>query len=105
MGQVPNDTDIYEYKYMTILLEVDIATGVIMDCHIPVYCEMMNNFLSEIMRGRSLEEGLSSIIEEIDERLHVVSKKALINALHSLYNRYLMTKRKMGFIKNDLESN
>lgn len=105
MGQLPSDTDISQHKYMTILLEVDMVTGVIMDFHAPVYCEMMNDFLSSIFRGKSLDDGIETIILELDERLHVVSKKALINALHSLYNRYLMTKRRKGIVCNKAAEN
>ncbi|WP_258360413.1 DUF3870 domain-containing protein [Moorella sulfitireducens (nom. illeg.)] len=96
-AQLPQGTDIYEkYKYLTVLLEVDMDSGLVMECYFPIYCEMCNHFMADILRGRSLDEGLDPVIAEIEERVHLVSKKALINALYAAYNRYLIVKKNLN---------
>lgn len=92
-AQVPSGTDLYErYKYMTVVVEVKIDSGVIVNCCVPVYCKLHNDFVVAILKGKSLDVDKEAIIEEIDERTHTLSKRALITAIQGLYNQYTMTK-------------
>jgi len=96
-AQLPYGTDIYEqFKYITVLFEIDMETEEIVNCYIPVYCAMCNEFMSRLFKGQSLKNGLEPILERIEEYVHLVSKKALINALQALYNRYMMVRRNMA---------
>jgi hypothetical protein len=101
-AQVPAGTDIYEkHKYLSVVVTVDIDSGEIIDCCIPMYCVMHNDFIREIVIGRSLHTEKELIIEEVDERVHTFSKRALITAIQGLYNHYVMT-RKAIFSKKRL---
>ena len=93
-GQLPVGSDIYEnHKYATIVAEVDIDSGVIVNCAIPTYCEQIDAFAGEILKGRCLDSDMERMIADIDTRMHVLSKKALITALQMVYNRYTAVKQ------------
>jgi len=89
-SQLPAGSDIYEnYKYLSLIVVIDVDNGEIVDCVVPTYCEISNQFVCNILRGRRLEE-LESIIKDISKRFHVMSKRSLITALQMVYNRYKM---------------
>ena len=89
-AQLPAGTDIYEnHKYLTIVLEVDMNNGVILNCTIPTYCTENSEFVADLARGRKLDSDMESIIAEIEERMHVLSKWALITAIKGAQNRFL----------------
>jgi len=90
-AQIPTGLDLYEnYKYLTILVEVDGETGEIVNCSVPIYCKLHNDFLADIFIGKSLSSDINLIIKEIGERCHTVSNRALITAIQMLHNRYTM---------------
>lgn len=94
-AQLPAGSDIYEnYKFITVLAEIDVRTGVIVNIVVPIYCKIHNDFVANIAIGKSLHCDFEAIITEIDERVHTVTKRALINALQVLFNRYEMVKNK-----------
>mgnify|MGYP000847788764 CR=1 FL=1 len=95
-AQLPEGTDLYEnYKYMTVLMEVDIETGLVVNCVVPVYCKLHNDFVADMMQNRCLDDGLEPIIAEVEARVHTLSKRAFIAALQVIYNRYTMLKRQL----------
>lgn len=95
MAQLPKETDLYLHKYLTIIMEVDIADGMIKECDVPVYSGMHKNFVSTIFVGKSLNAGYDYFLKEINKRIHSVTKKALIQAFQSLYNRYITVRKSM----------
>lgn len=93
-AQLPEGTDIYEnFKYVTVVAEVDMASGQVVNCSVPVYCRETSDFVTGILKGKSLETDLDAIIAELDERMQTMSKRALLNAVQAIYNRYNMAKR------------
>ncbi|MCR4443357.1 MAG: DUF3870 domain-containing protein [Peptococcaceae bacterium] len=96
-AQMPAGTDVYEhYKYLSILMTVDMDTGKILNCIVPIYCEIHNEFLSEIMVGKSLDTDFGSIIKQIEKTVHTQTKRSLITALQVLYNRYRIVKKRIA---------
>jgi len=94
-AQMPAGTDVYEqYKYLTILMTVDMDTGRILNCTVPIYCQIHNEFLSEIMVGKSLDSDFKAIVEQIEKTVHTQTRRSLITALQVLYNRYCIVKRR-----------
>jgi hypothetical protein len=67
--------------------------GMIVNCSVPIYCQESSDFVTSILKGRSLETDVDAIIAEIDERMHTMSKRALINALQAIVNRYNVAKK------------
>ncbi|TWH49213.1 DUF3870 domain-containing protein [Sporomusa sp. KB1] len=95
-AQLPEGTDLFEiFKYVSLVLTVDVDSGEILQCSIPVYCQQGNEFISDIMKGKSLEKDVNIIIAEVEERIHMSSKRALITAIQMIQNRYMMTKNKI----------
>lgn len=97
-GQLPSGTDLYETcRYATIVLTVNIETGQVIDCVIPNFCTMHNDFIADILRGKNLDSDIAAIIAEIEETVHSLSTRALITALQAAYNRYLVCKNQQVF--------
>lgn len=95
-AQLPVGTDLHErYKVLTIIVKVDIASGEILNCVVPAYCQLHNDFVAEILRGKFLGTDKEAIIEEIDERVHTLSKRALITSIQGLQNNYIMVKKNL----------
>lgn len=93
-AQLPVGTDLQErFKVLTLVVVVDIDSGKIIDCVVPMYCKLHNDFVANILRGKCLDNDKGSIIEEIDERIHTVSKRALITTIQGLHNNYIMVKK------------
>lgn len=93
-GQLPEGTNLSViHKYATVVVKIDMDSSIILDCEVPILCGFHNEFISEIVCGRSIETDLNVIIEEIDERIHSLSTKALITSLQVIFNRYTMVKK------------
>ncbi len=93
-AQVPSDTDIYQrHKFICIIVRVDIESGIIPDCHVPMYTHIQNDFVKETIIGKSLYSEKELIMKEIDELMHTPSKRALISAIQGVYNNFVMTKK------------
>lgn len=94
-AQLPEGADIYEnFKYVTVVTEVDMENGVIVNCSVPVFCQESGDFVTRMLKGKSLETDTEAIIAEIDERMHTKSKRALINAFQALVNRYNVAQKR-----------
>ena len=88
-AQLPAGTDLYEkHKYAAVLVEIDMQTGMIVNCDVPIFCQMANEFMSDILKGRSIDRDIDEIIDNIEKRLHTLSKKAVITSLQVIHNRY-----------------
>lgn len=95
-AQMPEGSDVYEhYKILSILMTVDMDTGNVLNCVVPIYCDIHNEFLSEIVKGKSLDTDFSFMIEQIEKKIHTQTKRALITALQVLHNRYSIVKKRM----------
>ncbi len=93
-AQVPTETDISQrHKFVCIIVRVDIETGIITDCTVPMYTPIQNDFVKEIIVGKSLYSEKELIIREIDELMHTPSKRALLSAIQGVYNNFVLTKK------------
>jgi hypothetical protein len=92
--QLPEGTDLHQtYRYVSIILKINSENGQIIDCAVPIYCQLTGDFIAEIIRGKSIDTELNLIIKELEERLFTGSRRALISALQMIRERYMMTKR------------
>ncbi len=93
-AQVPSETDISQrHKFVCIIVTVDIDSGDILDCHVPMYCDIQNSFVKKTLIGKSLYTDKELIIKDIDDRMHTPSKRALISALQGVYNHFILTRK------------
>ncbi|MBP2643183.1 MAG: hypothetical protein H6Q67_1070 [Firmicutes bacterium] len=92
--QLPEGTDLHQtYRYVSVILKVNSENGQIIDCAVPIYCQLTADFIAEIIRGKSIETDLPLIIKEMEERLFTGSRRALISALQMIRDRYMMAKK------------
>jgi hypothetical protein len=91
---VPSETDISQrHKFVCIIVRCDIDSGEIVDCHVPMYTPIQNNFVREVVIGKSLHSDKESILREIDELMHTPSKRALISAIQGVCNNFVLTRK------------
>jgi hypothetical protein len=91
---VPSDTDISQrHKFVCIIMRCDIDSGEIVDCHVPMYTPIQNNFVKEVLIGKSLHSDKEAISGEIDELMHTPSKRALISAIQGVHNSFVLTRK------------
>ncbi|NTV88935.1 MAG: DUF3870 domain-containing protein [Clostridiales bacterium] len=92
-AQLPNGSDLYEsMKYLSVLMVVEMETGTILQSTIPLYCPMHSEFVSEILNGKSLDTDLEQIFKDIEKTVHTQTRRALITAIQTLHNRYIIVK-------------
>lgn len=90
-AQLPNGSDLYEsMKYLSVIMEVDIDTGKILRSTIPLYCPLHSEFVESIMNGKYLDKDLDKIFKEIERTVHTQTRRALITAIQTLHNRYII---------------
>jgi hypothetical protein len=93
-AQVPTETDISQrHKFVCIIVRVDIESGEITDCHVPMYTNIQNDFVKEVIVGKSLYTEKELIMREIDDLMHTPSKRALLSAIQGVYNNFILTRK------------
>ncbi|MBP2645691.1 MAG: hypothetical protein H6Q75_1131 [Firmicutes bacterium] len=94
-AQVPQGTDLFEvHKFITVVADVDMNNGEILDAMIPMYCQLTNDFIVKMIIGKSLERP-EEIVAAVEERFHTSTKRALITALKDIFSRYGIEKAKL----------
>jgi len=94
-AQLPSGYDLYETtKFVSVIMSIDIETGKILEAHVPIYHKMHDDFFCELVTGKSMETDLEYILKEIEYRFHTPSKRALITAIQTLHNRYIIVREK-----------
>lgn len=92
-AQLPKGTPVFEMqKSIGCILVVDTETDVIVDCTFTFIRELTNEFISSLLRGKSLTQDLDEMISIVERRFIVPPQKAVIQAILSAYNRYIKAK-------------
>jgi len=90
-AQLPEGTNLsVNHKLAAIVMEIDMDSGLILDSSVPIYCDLHSSVISEIVCGKNIDKDFSLIVDEINERVHSLSTRALITSLQVIYNRYLL---------------
>lgn len=94
-AQLPCGSDLYESsKFISVVMTVDMETGTILQSSVPLYCKIHNDFVTEIINGKSLEKDLNLIIKQIEKTVHTHTRRALVTAIQALAKRYMIEKNK-----------
>jgi hypothetical protein len=94
-AQFPEDSSLYKmHGSLTIIMEVDMKSGTIIDCQVPMYCQLNNKFIANILLGKSLANP-DEIVEVLERKVHTLSKWAFITAFKGIVKRYIQEKNKM----------
>ncbi|NGQ96125.1 DUF3870 domain-containing protein [Brevibacillus sp. SYP-B805] len=93
-AQLPKGTTLYEtYKTIGCVLIIDKENDRIVDASFTFIMGITNEFISSLVKGKSVHNGIDAIIEEIEKRFYVPPQKAVIQSVRAAYNRYCeMTK-------------
>ena len=87
-AQLPKGTPVFELqKTIGCMLIVDTETNVIIKATFTFIKDFTNEFIAELLRGKSLDD-LDEIIKEIENRFLIPPYKAVIQALISAKKIY-----------------
>ncbi len=88
-AQLPKGTTLYELqKIIGCVLIIDPETDIIQDVSFTFVMDLTNQFISDLIRGKSLSNGIEPIIREVESRFLVPPQRAIIQAIRSAYDRY-----------------
>lgn len=88
-AKAPQGTSMYEvFKHVGIVLEIDPRTDTIVDAEFTVVTDVASRFLSEMLRGYNLRQGLEPLLTTIRQRYFAPSQEALIKAVRVAVQRY-----------------
>mgnify|MGYP000861809694 FL=1 len=87
------------YGILTVGVEVDMETGVILAGDCTLSTDVANSFFSRIVTGYNLSKGIDPLLETIRHRYHGEVVKALGAALRSIYRDFNNYKRAQQMIK------
>lgn len=88
-AQLPKGTTLYEVqKTVGCVLIINKKTEIIEDASFTFVMELTNQFISSMIRGKSIKNGIDPIAEEIQKRFLVPPQRAIIQAIRSAYDRY-----------------
>lgn len=80
------------FDSMTITAEVEVKYGVILGVDCTLVTELGRNYLSSLLRGHSLNDGVDGLIAKISRHYKGKAASALIAALKDLDNQYQAAK-------------
>lgn len=76
------------YETLTITAEIDKYYGVIVDASCTLATEHGRDYISRLLKGHSLRNGIDTPLEELKEGYLGKANNALIAALKDLYKQY-----------------
>jgi hypothetical protein len=89
-AQLPKGTPVFEMqKSIGCILVIDAETDIIVDCTFTFIRDLTNDFISALIRGKSITRDIDEIINTVERRFIVPPKKAVIQAILSAHNRYI----------------
>lgn len=77
------------YKVLSLVLEVDDNTGIIVDADVSTASPLSQKYLAHLLVGRNLMSELGVIARDIERSYHSASQKAVIQALNDAGQKYM----------------
>ncbi len=88
-GKPPADTVSGQmYSILSVVCEVDMATGVIIAAEFTVATELAKDYLNRLLTGRNLGTDEDAIVAELESCSFSGTQKALIQAFRDTAKRY-----------------
>jgi len=93
-------------KVVQVVMEIDKVNGTIVSADVNVASPVSRRYLVSMMVGRNLMGEMGVIAKDIERDYHSTSQKAILQAIHDLYQQYMsdylkIMSTKFGFL--DLE--
>ncbi|MED2974175.1 DUF3870 domain-containing protein [Fictibacillus sp. B-59209] len=76
------------YDSVTITLELDFKYGVIIDASCTLATEHGREYIRQLLRGYSLDEGVDQLIERIQKYYRGKASQAIQAAIKDVYNQF-----------------
>lgn len=77
------------YEVIAIGVEVDPATGIILDCDCTLATNVGKNFFKKLVKGYSLKNGIDPLVLSFEKRYYGSARKAITTALKIMYDKWL----------------
>jgi len=91
----PKGTGMYElYKYAGIVLEIDLATDIILKAEFTFVTNLAKDFLSRLVEGYNLNDGIENLCTLIRERYWAPSTESVVVCFKVAIKRYFDMKQK-----------
>lgn len=95
-AQLPKGTPLYEmHKIIACVLIIDSKTDKIVDASFSFIMDLTNQFISSLIIGKSIQNGLDEIVKEIEKKYIASEQRAVIQTIRTAYDRYIEAKRDM----------
>lgn len=92
-AQVPRGTTLYEaYKTIGAVLVINYKTEIIEDAEFTFVADLTNYYLSSLVKGYDLKEGITPLLDRVRKHFLVPSQGAIIQAIRSAWDRYQESK-------------
>ncbi|HHU6751062.1 TPA: DUF3870 domain-containing protein [Staphylococcus pseudintermedius] len=88
-AQLPKGTPLYElHRHIACVLEIDVDTGIIKDASFNFILSTTNQFLSNLVIGYCLHDGIVQLSQMIKAKFISGEQKALIQSISACFDRY-----------------
>ncbi|MBB6446224.1 DUF3870 domain-containing protein [Bacillus benzoevorans] len=92
-AQLPKGTTQYEkYQSLAVVLVINVETEVIEDAEFTFIADLTNYYLTSLVRGYDLKQGINPLVEILRNRVLIPSQGAVIQSIKSAYDRYRESK-------------
>lgn len=93
-AQMPKGTTLYEVqKVIGFTMVVDKRTDIIIDASFTFIMDLTNQFISNLVRGYRLSQGIEPLLERIRNHFLTSPRGAINQAIRSAYERYIEWQR------------
>lgn len=88
-AQLPKGTPLYElHRHIACVLEIDLETAIITDASFNYILSTTNQFLSGLVIGYCLHDGIVELSKTIQTKFISGEQKALIQSINACFDRY-----------------
>ncbi|PTQ56037.1 MAG: hypothetical protein BSOLF_0998 [Candidatus Carbobacillus altaicus] len=82
------------YEMLTITVEIDRTYGVIIETSCTLATEHARRYVSELLKGYSLRDGVEPLLEHIEKQYLGKAQQALKAAVKDLFQQYVLMYQK-----------
>lgn len=76
------------FKYIGVILEVSVDTGIIVDADLTLITDLARTFFRRIVVGHNLRDGFPALLEAVRNTYFAPSTSALLSALRGAQARF-----------------
>ena len=92
-AQLPRGTTLYEkHKTITVVLIINVEKEIIEDVEFTFLTDLSNYYVTSLVKGYDLKNGINPLIENIRNRVLTPSQGAIIQSIKSAWDRYKESK-------------